>query len=298
VTEFVVGFDGSSGSVRAGTADSTAVVLLPIDRPAVPRVLGYWEDDATEGWEPPRGEVGQVVRKWLGDPFCRGGGFDPSGWADEVAEWTSEFGPRLLTPRLGLSTAYRGRAWGLLHEAILRTTVVFDKAADDFPLLQSHVLAARLDDFARVQKEHRGRSAGRIDVAAALAYAVIARLEAIEKSGRPASSEPPSWPARSWLGNRHSGYSTGWRPVNVPCALPDCDEPTGANFCCEDHLAKYKGWWPGDARLHRPGRKLVAPPKPAEPDRLVATYGRQRQADTTVISEGNGNARVAPSRFR
>jgi hypothetical protein len=298
--DFVLGFDGSSGRTRAGTADSTALVALPVTRPAIPHVVGYWPDDGTDGWEPPRGEITATVDRWLADPHCVGGGFDPSGWQDEVAGWQAAHGAQLRTRNLALSTARRAWAWSALHEAISRRVIVLDRAAAHYDLLRAHLLAARVDDFDRVSKAHRGRHAERIDLAAALAYATVARLDAIEHGSKPALSSPPSWPARIKMGNRWTGESTDWRPVNVPCAHPRCENRTAASFCCEDHLAEYRGWWPEDPQLTR-RRKLVAPPGAEPADRLVATYGPQDQADTHVIADGNGHRivddRPVPSRF-
>lgn len=300
MSDFVVGFDGSSGTKRAGTADSTAVVMVALARPAVPRVLGYWDDDGTDGWAPPRDQVAAVVERALGDPFCVGGGFDPSGWHDEVAAWQARFGPRFRTRGLALSTAWRARAWDVLREAIVRRTIVLDRADQHYQLIRTHLLAARLDDFDRIAKEHRGRSAERIDVAAALAYAASARLECIEKGGKPATSSPPSWPGRVTGYHQWTDTWTGPMPVNIECVHPRCTAHTGRYFCCEDHLAEYRSWWPNDPQLNRPG-KLVAPPAPEPVDRLIATYGRQHQADTTVVLDDRGSRivdeRPTPSRF-
>lgn len=280
--DYVVGFDGSRGTVK-GVADATALVALPLRAPAVPRVLGYWEADGP-GWEPPRAEISRLVDGVLADRYCVGGGFDDSYWADEVAEWQARFGSELRTRRLTVHSRARARAWQLLKEALELRVIVLDPKAPDYELIRTHLLGLREGDLTP-GKDHSGPTAQKVDVAAALAYAAHARLEAIEAGIRPSHVPPPEWPGR--LRALRDGSWMEATP-NIKCQLPECNQRTASYFHSEECYITYRALWPNDPQLKR-GGKLVAPPRP-EMDSLEEAYGRQTafHAPTVRVRDGSG----------
>lgn len=144
-----LGFDGSKGRNR-GTADATALIGCRVADGHLFTV---------RVWEQP---VGALGRDWVMDPtqvtdelreaFSRyrvvaflG---DPSGWATQMAEWESEFGPKLKV-RAGGGSAIA--AWPRGKDSRvedwvekLRLAVVNGEVThDDSPALMRHVLNAR-----------------------------------------------------------------------------------------------------------------------------------------------------------
>lgn len=288
--EYVVGFDGSRGTVK-GLADSTALVALPLKAPAVPRVLGYWEADGP-GWEPPRDVIGSLVEAALGDRFCVGGGFDDAYWSDEVAEWQARFGGELRTRRLTVPTRSRARAWQLLKEQIELRVIVLDPKAADYDLIRTHLLGLREGDLVP-GKEHSGATAQKVDVAAAIAYAAHARLEAIEAGIRPSHAPPPRWPSRLRTAV-YFGEGFTESPVNVRCQLPDCGRLTASIFHSEECYVTYRALFPNDPQLTKRGGKLVAPAVDRR-DRVEEFYGRQvggYSPPTVTVPDGRGGYRL------
>lgn len=91
----VLGFDGSLGR-RKGKADATALVGMRVEDKHLFTVR-VWEkrESDPQDWSPNPAEVTAVVREMFQDFDVVGFYADPSGWAGQVAEWESEFSPRL-----------------------------------------------------------------------------------------------------------------------------------------------------------------------------------------------------------
>jgi hypothetical protein len=173
---YTMGFDPSKGSAR-GQADSTALVGVRLED-AFMHVLGYWEQPRdVQGWEPPRAEIETTIEERLSSGLAVAFRADTAGgWGPRIREWENAYGPRLWVPHFTLNGAWITKAWDDLYDAIAHGQVHMDPDRD--PALQAHLLAAR-NRGPTVQKEHRGPTAGRIDLAAAAAYAWRAYLDAL-----------------------------------------------------------------------------------------------------------------------
>ena len=178
---YVLGFDGSSGRSR-GVADSTALVGIRLED-AWLHQLGLWEQPrGFDQWEPPRLEIEQKIEACFDSGLVVGGRMDPAGgWADAIAGWQARYRPFLWTPYLVVTGQWATQAFDMLYDAIDTKRVRVDFARD--PELKTHLLAAR-NRYGRVDKEHSGPTAAKMDLAAASAYAWRAYLDAT--ANRPA----------------------------------------------------------------------------------------------------------------
>lgn len=178
-----LGFDGSK------TTDATALVAVHMVS-GVAMLLGYWErpwgTPKGQRWEVPRAEVSSAVEaafaRWRVVRFKA----DPSHWLDELAGWQNRWGRDVVD---------RFPVWmpSVVHDAVeavqtgLRTGTVRLAGGDS---QHDQVLRAQVA-WCRVAQHATGRrtvktlakpeDGGRIDAAAALIYAVAARLEATAK---------------------------------------------------------------------------------------------------------------------
>ena len=171
----VLGFDPSKGRVR-GVADDTAIVAIRVEDAAV-EVLGHWsQPEDSPGWEAPRAQIAERLGELLADELTVGMRTDAAaGWAGQVATWEREFGGVLWTPHLRLAGTWLVKAWDDLYDAIAAGQIAVD--FELYPELREHLLGAK-NRGPTVGKDHRGPTAPKIDLAAALAYAYRSLLDA------------------------------------------------------------------------------------------------------------------------
>lgn len=232
--EHVIGFDGSKGRKR-GRADSTALVGIRLSD-AYLWVEGLWSDPQEgEGWTPPRDEIRQRVEGMF-ERGAVGGRFDPAaGWGDDVARWTSRYRSQLWVGHLAFSSPhYQAEAYDSLYDAIAHNKLRVDFDRD--PELRTHFLAGFSTETGGVQKEHRGASAGLVDLLAASAYAYRAFLDATANRPRPS---PPKWKGRDM-----NGYAI----IDYPCTC-GCGRTTKGRFAGEACIARYEQMFPDDPQM-------------------------------------------------
>lgn len=190
-----LGFDGSR------TTDATALVAVHMAS-GVAMLVGYWErpygtPKATR-WEVPRHEVQAAVdaafARWrVARMKC-----DPSYWRDELAAWQQRYGRDVVDRFPVWQTSVVDEAVDAVQTG-LRTGAVRLAGGDE-----PHDLVLRAQvAWCRVAMQQSGRrvlkalakpeDGGRIDAAAALTYAVAARLEATAKGWTLTEQVPSLW---------------------------------------------------------------------------------------------------------
>lgn len=178
-----VGFDGSR------TQDATALVVVHMVT-GVAYLAGYWERpwgaSRRERWEVPRAEVSAAVEAVFARFRVARMKADPSHWQDELSSWQNRYTRDVVdrfpvwqdsvvdnsveaTQTALMSGAVKLEAGESLHAQVLRAHVQRAKV---------HRRMARSRTLRSLAKPEDG---ARIDAAAALTYAVAARLEALAK---------------------------------------------------------------------------------------------------------------------
>nr|DAX31115.1 MAG TPA: Large Terminase [Caudoviricetes sp.] len=108
----VVGFDGSWGRSR-GVTDATAIVAMRVSD-GLAWAVRVWEqpdDESGRGWEPPRAEIDDVMRKFIKDFNVVDGLFDPAGWESLAAEWESLINAKRASARRGSKYGFGSMLW-------------------------------------------------------------------------------------------------------------------------------------------------------------------------------------------
>lgn len=108
----VVGFDGSWGRSR-GVTDATAIVAMRVSD-GLAWAVRVWEqpdDESGRGWEPPRAEIDDVMRKFIQDFNVVDGLFDPAGWESLAAEWESLINAKRASARRGSKNGFGSMLW-------------------------------------------------------------------------------------------------------------------------------------------------------------------------------------------
>lgn len=108
----VVGFDGSWGRSR-GVTDATAIVAMRVSD-GLAWAVRVWEqpdDESGRGWEPPRAEIDDVMRKFIQDFNVVDGLFDPAGWESLAAEWESLINAKRASARRGSKYGFGSMLW-------------------------------------------------------------------------------------------------------------------------------------------------------------------------------------------
>lgn len=185
-----LGFDGSR------TRDATAVVAVHMDT-GVGYLLGYWERPvglpSRERWEVPRGEVCTVVDEAFRRYCVARVKADPSHWQDELAAWQQVHGRDCVDRMPVWQTSIVDQATEATQTGLSAGSLRLSSGADS-AVLVAHVQRARVirrQAGARTMRSLvKPDDLGRIDAAAALTYAVQARLEALAK-GWSAPVAPP-----------------------------------------------------------------------------------------------------------
>jgi len=168
-TKVALGFDGSV------SGDSTVIVGATVEAEPHIFMVGSWNSEGQpDGWQVPRKEVDDAVRRAFADYDVVELACDPWGWRSEIQAWAEEFGEKRV---LEFDTSYRKRmapATDLLYQAVQEKRVTHD--AD--PVLRAHVSNAQAVTTAQgdvLQKDERKRKR-RIDAAIA---AVVAHARAV-----------------------------------------------------------------------------------------------------------------------
>lgn len=108
----VVGFDGSWGRSR-GVTDATAIVAMRVSD-GLAWAVRVWEqpdDESGRGWEPPRAEIDDVMRRFIQDFNVVDGLFDPAGWESLAAEWESLINAKRASARRGSKYGFGSMLW-------------------------------------------------------------------------------------------------------------------------------------------------------------------------------------------
>jgi hypothetical protein len=180
-----LGFDGSR------TRDATALVAVHMVTGAA-YLVDYWERPyglpKNSSWEVPRTEVSESVERAFAVWRVARMKADPSHWQDELAGWQNRWGRDVVD---------RMPVWmqSVVDQAVEATQVGLESGAVTLDgSAGSEVLRAQVQ-WCRVPRRTVGartlrslakpEDGGRIDAAAALTYAVQARMEALAKGWAP-----------------------------------------------------------------------------------------------------------------
>ena len=183
-----VGFDGSL------SRDATAVVLVHMVTGRA-FLAGVWERPpfADRGWEVPRDQVQDLLRRVFGRFRVARMKADPSWWREELAGWQQTYG-RDVVDRFPVSQSLVvSQAVEAVQSSFRGGQLTVDGSAGSARLVEHLGAATTVTDAAgrlALVKPDDGR---RIDCAAALVYAWQARLEAMSKGWTdkvPAPAEP------------------------------------------------------------------------------------------------------------
>ena len=190
-----LGFDGSR------TRDATALVAVHM-LTGVAYLLGYWERPpglpGKQQWEVPRGEVSAVVDQAFRVFHVARMKADPSHWQDELAGWKQAH-TREVVDRMPVWQT------SVVDQAVEATQTALASAAlrlTDGP--ESEILVAHTQRAQVMRRQVGARTlrnlskpedSSRIDAAAALVYAWLARMEATSRGWQePVEEEPMTRP--------------------------------------------------------------------------------------------------------
>lgn len=203
----VVGFDGSWGRSR-GVTDATAIVAMRVSD-GLAWAVRVWEqpdDESGRGWEPPRAEIDDVMRKFIQDFNVVDGLFDPAGWESLAAEWESLINAKRASARRGSkygfgSMLWRGNQLNRVAEATrsLRVALYEREVKLTGPgVLMRHLSNAmyRETRAGRIMYKESPSSARKIDAAYALMLAYQSKLRVSAKGHTIAPARESAAPMR------------------------------------------------------------------------------------------------------
>lgn len=203
----VVGFDGSWGRSR-GVTDATAIVAMRVSD-GLAWAVRVWEqpdDESGRGWEPPRAEIDDVMRKFIQDFNVVDGLFDPAGWESLAAEWESLINAKRASARRGSkygfgSMFWRGNQLNKVAEATrsLRVALYEREVKLTGPgVLMRHLTNAmyRETRAGKIMYKESPSSARKIDAAYALMLAYQAKLRVSAKGHTIAPARESAAPMR------------------------------------------------------------------------------------------------------
>lgn len=203
----VVGFDGSWGRSR-GVTDATAIVAMRVSD-GLAWAVRVWEqpdDESGRGWEPPRAEIDDVMRKFIQDFNVVDGLFDPAGWESLAAEWESLINAKRASARRGSkygfgSMLWRGNQLNRVAEATrsLRVALYEREVKLTGPgVLMRHLNNAmyRETRAGRIMYKESPSSARKIDAAYALMLAYQSKLRVSAKGHTIAPARESAAPMR------------------------------------------------------------------------------------------------------
>lgn len=172
--QIAIGFDGSLYD------DSTALVGARL-RDGKLFVLGLWENDGTDDWEVPVGEVDAVLHKAFKDYRVAWMYADPPHWQDVIDRWAAEYGDKIVFKFPTNKERVMGEALERFHTAVLSGQLKHDGN----PNLQRHILNAVTKETRTgylISKE-RPKSKRKIDLAVTAVLAYEACYDAV-RDGR------------------------------------------------------------------------------------------------------------------
>lgn len=203
----VVGFDGSWGRSR-GVTDATAIVAMRVSD-GLAWAVRVWEqpdDESGRGWEPPRAEIDDVMRRFIQDFNVVDGLFDPAGWESLAAEWESLINAKRASARRGSkygfgSMLWRGNQLNRVAEATrsLRVALYEREVKLTGPgVLMRHLNNAQYRETraGKIMYKESPSSARKIDAAYALMLAYQAKLRVSAKGHTIAPARESAAPMR------------------------------------------------------------------------------------------------------
>lgn len=203
----VVGFDGSWGRSR-GVTDATAIVAMRVSD-GLAWAVRVWEqpdDESGRGWEPPRAEIDDVMRRFIQDFNVVDGLFDPAGWETLAAEWESLIHAKRASSKRGTkygfgSMLWRGNQLNKVAEATrsLRVALYEREVKLTGPgVLMRHLTNAmyRETRAGKIMYKESPSSARKIDAAYALMLAYQAKLRVSAKGHTIAPARESAAPMR------------------------------------------------------------------------------------------------------
>ena len=203
----VVGFDGSWGRSR-GVTDATAIVAMRVSD-GLAWAVRVWEqpdDESGRGWEPPRAEIDDVMRRFIQDFNVVDGLFDPAGWESLAAEWESLIHAKRATSKRGTkygfgSMLWRGNQLNKVAEATrsLRVALYEREVKLTGPsVLMRHLTNAmyRETRAGKIMYKESPSSARKIDAAYALMLAYQSKLRVSAKGHTIAPARESAAPMR------------------------------------------------------------------------------------------------------
>ena len=189
----VLGFDGSR------TQDATALVALHVTSGAA-MLIGYWERPfglpKNQRWEVPRAQVSEAVEMAFARWNVLAFHVDPSHWLDELAGWQNRFGKDRVHKFPVWVTSVVDEHVDALQTSLRTGSVKLPAGGDPLDgVLRAQVawcrVSARQVGTRLIRTLAKPDDGGRIDSAAALMYALSAKLSVMKRGwSEPAPVEP------------------------------------------------------------------------------------------------------------
>lgn len=180
-----VGFDGSLSK------DATAIVLVHM---VTGRAFlgGLWQRPpfADRGWEVPRDQVQESLRRIFGRFQVARMKVDPSWWREELAGWQQSYGRDVVDRFPITQTLVVHQSLEAVQSSFRSGQLTVDGSPASADLIDHLSAATLLTDATERTSLAKPDDGRRIDAAAALVYAWQARLEAMAKGWEPSSPDP------------------------------------------------------------------------------------------------------------
>ena len=179
----VLGFDGSR------TQDATALVAVHMTA-GVAMLVGYWERPfgwpKSQRWEVPRSQVSDAVEAAFARWNVVGMKADPAHWLDELSGWQNRFGKDRVHKFPVWVTSIVDEAVDAVQTSLRNGNLKLPDGNDPLDgVLRAQVMWCRVNARQVGTRVLRSLSkpddGGRIDAAAALTYALSAKLDAMKR---------------------------------------------------------------------------------------------------------------------